>query len=162
MNNCALIKAVLPKIIFVIFLSAFCSLTAQAQNLETREIDLKGCIRTYFKQQITLQTKEDFDKAIDDASRKDCSKNLENIDFDKYSLIGIDLNTGYCRRPLLLKSWVEKDAAKKQFYVKITYIEPQGTCRALSSYDYWILIPKIPEKYSLTFDVSPENRSQEN
>lgn len=137
---------------FLTILSAF---SANAQNLETREIDLKGCIQTIFEKEFIIKNRETFLKTIrNDASRDFCLKNLETIDFDKHALVGIGLNTGYCRRPLGLKAQAVKESIEKQIILKISYAAPQETCRALSQYDLWILIPKIPENYTVKFDVS--------
>lgn len=140
---------------FIIAFITLCAVVSvSAQNLETREIDLKGCIHTSFGQEFIIQTQEEFlDAMRSDASRESCSKNLEKIDFDKNALLGIELNTGYCRRPHALKAQAVKNEAEKQFILQITYVEPTGTCRALSQYDFWVLVPKIPEKYTIKFAV---------
>ena len=132
-----------------------CSIvSASAQTLETRRISLKGCIQTIFERQFVIDTNETFLKTIrNDASRDWCLKNLEKIDFDKHTLLGIELNTGYCRTPLGLKFQTVRDEAEKQYLLKISYLEPQESCRALSQYDLWLLVPKRPENYTVKFEV---------
>ena len=149
----------LPTVFVAIFF-AFCSIIlAQAQNLETRQIDLKSCIQTFFDKEFIIRDREIFLKTIrNDASRDECLQNLENIDFDKFTLLGIELNTGYCDMPLGLELNAVKDEAKKQYILNISYLAPQGTCRALSQYDLWILVPKLPENYTVNFNVKAISR----
>ena len=122
---------------------------------------MKGCIWLFGIESSVIKTETEFLKAIrNDASRKFCLENLEKIDFKKNSLLGINLNTGYCRTPLGLTFQAVKNEEEKIYSVNITYLGPGGICRALSSYDLWILVPKLPDKYEVKFDVKavlPEN-----
>lgn len=154
----------MQTIFAALFLTVCSIISANAQNLETRRIDLKGCIQTIFDKEFIIKTGETFFKTIrDDGSRDFCLKNLEKIDFDKHTLIGIELNTGYCRTPLGLEAQAVKDETEKQYTLKITYIGPQGTCRALSQYDLWLLVPKLPDNYMVKFDVKaiPRNENKQ-
>jgi hypothetical protein len=144
----------LQAIFVAVFLTVCSAISANAQNLETRQIDLKGCIQMIFDKEFIIETGETFLKTIrNDASRDFCLKNLEKINFDKHTLIGVELNTGYCRTPSGLEAQAVKDETEKQYVLKISYIEPPGSCRALSQYDLWLLVPKLPEKYTIKFDV---------
>jgi len=137
--------------------------TQNSQILETREVNLRGCIQTIFDKEFIIKDRENFLKAVrNDASRDWCLKNLEKIDFDKYTLLGIELNTGYCRAPLGLTSQTVKNDAEKIYILKISYIEPQGICRALSQYDLWVLVPKLPENYTVKFEVKGKARRETN
>lgn len=160
-------KSIKPKFLQIVFAATFftiCSvISANAQNLETRRIDLKGCIQTIFSKEFIIKDQDTFLKTIrKDASRDFCLKKLEKIDFSKHTLIGIELNTGYCRTPLGLEAQAVKDETEKQYILKITYIEPQGICRALSQYDLWLLVPKLPENYSVKFDIKGIPRNENN
>lgn len=136
---------------------------ASAQNLETREIDLKGCIQTIFQKSFIIKDRETFLKTIrNDMSRERCLKDLEKIDFEKNSLLGIELNTGYCDAPLGLEAQAFKNEPEKQYLVKISYVEPRGSCRALSQYDLWLLVPKLPENYTVKFDVKGISQPEKN
>lgn len=129
--------------------------------LETRQVELKGCIQTIFNKKFIIKDRETFLKTIrNDASRDFCLKNLEKIDFDKNTLLGIELNTGYCRTPPGLESQAVKDEAEKQYILNISYTGPQGLCRALSQYDLWILVPKLPENYTVKFNVKATARDE--
>lgn len=130
---------------------------SENRPLETRRIDLKDCIQTIFDKEFIIRDRETFLKTIrNDARRKACLKNIEKIDFGKQTLLGIELNTGYCQMPLWLTSQTFKDDAGKRFIVKIGYIEPNEPCRARSQYDFWLLVPKLPADYTVRFDVKGE------
>jgi hypothetical protein len=141
-------------VLSILFLTVCSTISANAQNLETRQIDLKGCIRTFFGDQFIIKTRETFLKKIgSDASRNKCLKDFGKLDFGKNTLLGIELNTGYCGVPLGLKSQAVKNETEKQYVIKISYLEPRGTCRALSQYDLWLLVPKLPDDYTVKFEV---------
>jgi hypothetical protein len=140
--------------IFIAVLIACAEVEISAQILETKDFEMKGCIRIYGEERFVIKTEAEFLKAVrGDASRKYCLENLEKIDFDKNSLLGINLNTGYCRTPLGLKYRAVKNENEKIYSINITYLEPRGVCRALSSYDLWLLVPKLPDEYEVKFDV---------
>jgi hypothetical protein len=133
------------------------------ETLETRAIDLKGCIHTYFQRSYVIRDEETYLKAIrNDASRPFCLKNVEKIDFTKHTLLGIEINSGYCRVPEGLTYKTIKDSAKKQYLLEISYLDPgYATCRALSQYDLWVLIPKLPEGYEAEFKVKAIAREEQ-
>ena len=125
------------------------------QTLESRQIDLKGCIQTYFNKQFIIKDEATYLKSIrNDASRPGCLKDVEKIDFEKNSLLGIEINSGYCRHPVGLEFQVIKDEKSKEYLFNISYEDPKGsTCRALSQYDLWVLVPKISDGFEVKFDV---------
>ena len=138
----------------VVFLTFLAGVSISAQELKTRQIELKDCIQTYRQQSFVIKDQASFFREIrNDMSRERCLKDLEKIDFEKHTLVGIELNTGYCGVPLLEPVEVVKAAAVKQYVVKISYYEPQEPCRALSRYDLWLLVPKLPADYTVTFEV---------
>jgi len=146
---------------FCLFTFAFLLSSVSAQHtLETRAFEMKGCIQTIYTKQFVITDSESYLKSIrNDASRAACLKNLEKIDFDKHTLLGIDINSGYCGVPVGLKYQTVKDEAKKQYLLTISYIDPRGSvCRAMSQYDLWLLVPKLPEGYEVKFtQVTTDN-----
>jgi hypothetical protein len=151
---------------FLLFTFYFCLIPVSAQNkLETREFEMKDCIQTIYTKQFVIKDNESYLKAIrNDASRAACLENLEKIDFDKHTLLGIDINSGYCGIPDGLKYQTVKDEAKKQYLVTISYTDPRGSlCRAMSQYDLWLLVPKLPDEYEVKFEeVKTEKLKTEN
>ena len=98
--------------------------------------------------------------ACNDASRERCVKDLEkSIDFKRFTLLGVNINSGYCRVPVGLDYKTVRDDDKKLYTLQVSYIDPQGSvCRAMSSYDLWVLVPKMPEGYEAKFEVKAVER----
>lgn len=128
-------------------------------RLETRAFDMKGCIQTIYTKQFVIRDNDAFLKTIRaDASRDFCLKNLEKIDFSKHTLLGIEINSGYCRTPAGLEHKAVRDETKKQYIVEISWLGPNGVCRALSQYDLWLLVPKLPEGFEVKFEVKAREK----
>jgi hypothetical protein len=124
------------------------------KSLETREIDLKGCLPIYRQSQLVIKDNETYLKAMHDTDRKRCLKEVEKIDFKRHALLGIEINSGYCGYPLGLRYETVKDVEKRQYVVNISYLDPRGSvCRAYSQYDLWLLVPKLPDGYEVKFEV---------
>jgi hypothetical protein len=141
---------------FLLFTFYFCLIPVSAQHkLETRAFEMKDCIQMYRQNQFVITDNETYLKTIrSDASRDRCLKKLEKIDFSKHTLLGIEINSGYCEIPLGLTYQTVRDKAKKQYLVGISYLDPQGSfCRAYSQYDLWMLVPRLPEGYEVKFEV---------
>ena len=100
--------------------------------LEIRSIDMKGCIQTIFNKQFVIRDEATYLKTIrSDASRDYCLKNLEKIDFSTHTLLGIDINSGYCRYSGRTRYRAFKFTEKKEYLLDISYIDPRGSlCRA--------------------------------
>lgn len=144
------------KFLFIIAVSTTCfAASLKAQILETREISSEICIQHIFEQQFVIKDYETYLRLVRaDASRDECLKKSEKIDFNKYTLLGIEINSGYCRFPLGLEYQTVKDEAKKQYLLAISYIDPRNSvCRARSQYDLWVLVPKLPDGYEVKFEV---------
>ncbi len=146
-------------VLFVFFTTIFVNAQSpETKVLETKQYDMKGCVRLWFEEKI-IKNQADFLQAIrNDAGREKCLQDLEKIDFDKYSLFGIQMNTGYCRYPNGLKWEAIEDKTKKELTINISYIKPNGVCRALSQYDLWLLLPKIPADYQLKTEIMASNK----
>jgi hypothetical protein len=139
------------------------TISANQEIIETRPVDIKGCIRHFPSRQIVIRDAESFRKAIrSDASRDWCDKNLESIDFDKHSLLGVALVTDYCDRPAGLAHQLIKDTATKKYLFDISYDTPTGVCRRMGYWDVWVIVPKIPDDYEVGFKVRkiPSNETE--
>ena len=172
-------RAALPLVLFFLIFS--CAFSVNAQTAEpaakytewndkdvfplinaSREIDLKGCIQTDYGKDYVIKDEETFLKTIrTDASRDSCLEELKQFDYDKkidfgeYTLLGIQINSGYCGVPLGLNYHISQDKKEKRYLLDISYIDPgNSTCRALSQYDLWMIVPKFPDDYEVKFEVS--------
>lgn len=135
----------------LVFLSTAFSVYSQT---ETKPIDLKGCIQTYSSKQFAIKTRDEYLNALrKDASRDWCLKNLETIDFEKNSLLGMGMTTDYCGVPAGLEYKVLKDSENEQYLFNVSYLKTEQLCRRIGRYDLWLLVPKIEENYSVKFDL---------
>jgi hypothetical protein len=148
----------------LLFRSSLYRKKSAAEPVESVEAYLKGCIQTYRQKTFVIRTKEDYLASIrKDAQAESCRENAEQLEFEKYSYLGLEINSGYCRRPLGLEQQVTRDASKKEFVLNVSYLDPGDvTCRALSQYDFWVRIPKIPADYTVDFKVAPKLPDGEN
>lgn len=121
--------------------------------LETVSFEMNDCIQTYRQNRFVIKDTETFVKSIrNDMGREKCVNDLEKIDFGKHTLLGIEINSGYCGMPILMYK-AEKNPAEKRYILNIDYIAPETPCRALSRYDLWVLVPKLPEDYRVGFEI---------
>lgn len=131
--------------------------TAPIEKVEARHFAMKDCIQTYRQTRFIIKDDETFKKSIrHDMSREGCLKGLEKIDFDKNTLLGIEVSTGYCG-DAPVASQARKDSTKKVYILRISYIPPDTPCRALSRSDVWVLVPKLPADYQVKFEIESIN-----
>ena len=125
--------------------------------IKTEHVDLKGCVPMYRQDQYIINDKETYLKLLRrDTQTESCIKNAKNLNFDKFTYLGIQINSGYCRYPLGLEYKTIKNPHTKKYTLKISYIDPGNqTCRALSRYDLWVKVPKLPLRYKVKFEISP-------
>lgn len=161
------------KYLLVIFVLIICLVSVifsqtKQQNpiefIESKQFDLKGCVQMFRQKQIVLKDKASYLKNIrNDAQTQQCIENSKTLDFDRHSLIGMQINSGYCKRPLGFTHKVIKDNSKKQYVLTVSYIDPGGqVCRALSRYDLWLQVPKLQNDYEVIFKIEPKPRNSEN
>ena len=139
------------------------STSAEQEIVETRPVDIKGCIKNSRSGQFVIKDAESFQNAIRvDGTREWCLKNLESIDFTKHSLLGIELVTHYCGRPPGLAHQLIRDTATKKYLFDISYHTPPAVCRRMGHWDVWVVVPKIPDEYEVSFKVRkiPSNETE--
>lgn len=79
----------------------------------------------------------------------DCgSYTLPEIDFNQYTLLGIDLYLGGCKEPAFTHSLMKLPDGNYKFIVNI---KEYGYCKMGFSQSIWCLIPKIDETVSVEF-----------
>lgn len=122
--------------------------TTESKVLEIEQFDVKGCVRmALFKDEKIIKSEAEWLTTIRrDASRERCLKDLAKIDFTKNDLVGIVINSGYCRYPLGLEYKAMQNTDTQEVNVNISYLKPDGVCRAVSHYELWLLMPKIPNE----------------
>ncbi|HQU81917.1 MAG TPA: hypothetical protein PKY59_02255 [Pyrinomonadaceae bacterium] len=131
------------------------------QNVESKPFDLKGCIQTFSNGQFAIKTQNEFLKALrKDASLEWCLQNLEKIDFEKNSLIGMGITSDYCDRPAGLEYKIVQDSENKNYLFSVSYLETKQLCRRIGHYDLWLLTPKLDTNYPIKFEL--KTRPHEN
>lgn len=125
--------------------------------IESREIDVQGCLPLDRQSQWILIKDEFLQTALENKTRecKQLFKKLA-IDFDKYTLAGYNVNTGDCYRPADLGQKVFDDAGEKRYVMEISYTDRHGACHVPRWHAVWVLVPKLPEGYGFTFEVKPK------
>lgn len=127
--------------------------------IESREIDVQGCLPLDRQSQWILIKEEFLQRALEDKSRecKQLFKKLA-IDFDKYTLAGYNINTGDCYRPPGLSQQVFNDAGEKRYVMEISYTQRHGSCHIPRWHAVWVLVPKLPEGYGFEFALKEKPR----
>jgi hypothetical protein len=123
-------------------------------RLESREIDVLGCLPLERQSQWIL-IKEEFLQTALDGKGRECKQLFKDlaIDFDKYTLAGYNVNTGHCGRPPGLEARVFDDAGEKRYVMEIGYTRPPGYCHVPTYHPIWVLVPKLPAYYGFQFDA---------
>ena len=125
-------------------------------TLQARKYDLDRCLQIYGRDLKTIESEAEFLKSVNgEHNRKECLKQIENVDFKRESLVGLTLYSGYCQYPFGLKYQLIRHDRAKNFTIFVTYDDPYGrTCRALGMYDLWLAVPKPPADYEIKVEVA--------
>ena len=129
-------------------------------SLEISPYETEGCFIFFDKP--SIKDKAEFLKAVrNDMSRRRCLEDLAEIDFQTHSLVNFFINSGHCRYPFGLKYAAFEDALNKKYLFEISYIKPNGPCRASSRYELWLLVPKIPNDYEIESEITARENTEE-
>lgn len=129
--------------------------------IESREIDVKGCLPLDRQSQWILMKEEFLQSALEVRSRE-CKALFAvlAIDFDKYTLAGYNVNTGDCSRPPSLSQKVYKDFDEKRYRMEISYDKPAAGCEELTWHALWVIVPKLPADHGFKFELKPNDAKQ--
>lgn len=124
--------------------------------LESREIDVKGCLPLDRQSQWILMKDESLQRALEGKS-SECKALFAAlaIDFAKYTLAGYNVSTGDCSRPLSLSQKVYKDFDEKRYRMEISYDKPVAGCEQLTWHALWAVVPKLPGDHGFVFELKP-------
>lgn len=126
--------------------------------LESREIDVKGCLPLDRQSQWIFIKAEFLQRALEDKS-SECKALFAAlaIDFDKYTLAGYNVNTGDCTRPPSLSQKLYKDFDEKRYRLEIGYDKPVVRCEELTWHSLWVIVPKLPGDHGFQFELKPND-----
>ena len=129
--------------------------------IESREIDVKGCLPLDRQSQWILMKDEFLQRALEGRSRE-CKALFAvlAIDFDKYTLAGYNVNTGDCTRPPSLSQKVYKDFDEKRYRMEISYDKPATRCEELTWHALWVIMPKLPGDHGFQFELKPNDANK--
>lgn len=146
----------------IVFLTGI-SFNANAQDV--KELDIGRCVPVKYGTTIVINDKAGLWSAIrNDASRDNCIIEIQklNIDLVKNTLVGVNINSGYCRRPPGLSAELVTNAEDLTVTVNVRYDDPgYERCAALSRFEYWLAVTKPPQGFTIKFDVGPRQTNKE-
>ena len=129
--------------------------------VETRAIELACNITFADGERLVIAGRADADRLLGPYQTAECQTDVRRVDFGASTLLGIRLDTGWCRAPLGLTHTTVDDRARRRYVVTIGYDPPSTPCRARSIYDLWLLVPKLPDGYEVEFVVTPSDARPE-
>ena len=108
------------------------------------EFGMRDCIPLKLNESnFVINSQEEFESAVPNGTTRDvCMRESASIDWERYSLVGNNISSGNCSRPIGLDFNCHYAESSNTMMVNIVYEENQPLCRALSSYNYWLLIPR--------------------
>ena len=103
-----------------------------------------GCVYLRLNQEsLIIKNQRELENAVrKDASRDHCMKELPQIDRNQFLLVGSSISSGSCFRPVDLTFNYVYNKESNTIDLDIEYAKDQPLCRALSHYNYWLLLPK--------------------
>lgn len=129
--------------------------SAQQNEIEIVQIDLAGCVKYdqgnvnyIFKDRSSLEK-----VLLTDKYSADCRKTIERIDFEKYSVLGVNIRNAQCWG-FTLEGKVFLDAANKRFRFKIEHPPFMPSCRGLTEHNLWALAPRVPDDHTVSFEIT--------
>lgn len=139
------------RIIFLLYTIVFCfRISAQeiGELVPCEEIKIM-CSQIHPAENV-IRNNIEYQKLLNVKSpHPDCGiYSLPEIDFNKYTLLGIDLGVGGCKEPTIKHSVMKLPDDRYEFIVNI---KQRGYCKINFSYDIWCLIPKIDETVIVKF-----------
>lgn len=136
------------------------SLNDSLPELKAEEIDpeCNNAFRGKSPVQVVVNSLDDMKALVRDMSLERCLRSLDSVDFDRYTLLGVEFHSGHCRRPPELAWRVVRDDDNRRYLFIVDY-GAEGRCRAWNAYQLWVLVPKLPEGYEVVARV--EGRENE-
>jgi len=111
-----------------------------------------GCEPTTLQDHYVIATDSAYQQTFSDSSNGQTRCALPPIDFNTYTLLGARAS-GQCEIKVLRA--VTRVDAQSQYLYKIT-VKSCGLCKKLAYADNWVLVPKLPSGWAVTFDVAED------
>ncbi len=147
----------IPLLICLLLVPALCGPNAasaqherQPEQLKYKPIQMPPCNMTLLVNgPVVFKTEEELRARFRRHTPPCDEAQVPRIDFDKHTLIGRWITLGNCPAGKKFKIEVIRDD-EARVYRHVLEVETMP-CRGLSSYMSWILVPKLPEGYTVVF-----------
>lgn len=144
-------KKIFAAFLFIVSCSCFIKAQDQSEKIENIPVNISANCSMFIVgwSYKFFHDRETLNKAVTNGNPNCAGEKIPDIDFEKYTLIGIGTNVGNCPSGQRFSVAVEKDTAKKLYLIKVT--TGMNPCRGLSYIARWVLFPKLPEDYEIEF-----------
>jgi hypothetical protein len=126
-----------------------------ATEVEYQHLDIRPCLRQgeyVVDDENALQAIIELDRSSQAGYCKKFNDNPPTIDFSKHTLIGARVVTDFCQH--FKVKIVRDDAGKRYRHIVIANKPPR--CRGIGLESLWVVIPKLPPDYRVTFESQVE------
>lgn len=130
------------------------------ESLETRQVYLADCLPLTGQSQWILRSREHIERALaDKPNSTKCLDRIDDLDLDlsTHMLAGFSFASGYCWRPAGLElsavSETSSDPTENRFVVTASFDEPRVPCRAWNTWPVWLIVPRLPDGYRMSFEA---------
>lgn len=122
-----------------------CEEVIENSGIIVESVNISSCAEPFYTGNFVIQSEAELTEALNQTTG--CEK--PTIDFTQYTLLGryaFTSGTGSYYRN------VDADTANSQYDFTIT-VENCGTCNCLNQNMNWVLVPKLPDDWTVTFTV---------
>jgi hypothetical protein len=130
-----------------------------AAEVEYQRLDINPCVGRgghVVDDENALQALVERDRSKAGGYCKNFGNNPPKIDFLKHTLIGARAVTDFCQH--FKVKIIRDDASKRYRHILIANKRPR--CRGIGLASVWVLIPKLPADYEVTFENQIEPTSE--
>ena len=109
-----------------------------APRLSSEPIDFADCVPVSVSSTKVVNSKTDLIASMGSkANLEECKQLSESLNFRKYTYIGANVSTGYCKNPNIWSTNFTEYAGSRLLVLTVTFLKPTETCRALSRHTFW-------------------------
>jgi hypothetical protein len=128
-----------------------CSGNDKNQGIINHSIDIE-CVPVKLQENYTITTDSAYRKIFTDTGAAQNFCNLPAIDFNSYSLLGQPAS-GQCEIKMIRE--VSRLDSENRYHYKVI-VNSCGLCKKESFSDNWVIVPKLPNGWTVTFEVKEE------
>lgn len=122
-----------------------CSAVIENSGIIVDNVEISSCSTPFYTGNFVIDSSSELDSVLQ--MNSGCQK--PEIDFTQYTLLG---RYAYAQCTGSYFREVTKDTTNKRYNFTIT-VESCGSCNCLSQNMNWVLVPKLPENYTVRFTV---------